>query len=60
MGGVRNEAGEIIIGTPKGVVEARGINNIADSSQRWNAESFKAIRGPPWKPNQKLKMGKFM
>ena len=52
--GVRNETGELIIGTNQGIVKARDFKRIADSSQRWNAESLKNIKGSPWKPNPEV------
>ena len=43
--GVRNETGELIIGTNQGIVKARDFKKIADVKQRWNAESLKNVKG---------------
>ncbi len=52
--GIRNETGEILIGNAEGVVKARDFKRIADPEQRWNAESFKKMRGSPGKPNPEV------
>ena len=55
--GVRNETGELIIGTSEGIVKARDFRRLADVSQRWNAESLKKVRRTPWKPNPLVEDG---
>ena len=55
--GVRNETGELLIGSEGGVVSARDFHRIADPSRRWNAESLKQIQGKPWQPNPLIQDG---
>ena len=38
--GVRDESGEIIVGTPDGVVKARDFKCLGSSAERWNSESI--------------------
>ena len=52
--GVRNETGELIIGTEEGIVKARDFKKLANLNQRWNAESLRKIQGTPWKPNPQV------
>ena len=55
--GVRNETGELIIGTNEGIIKAKDFKRLADPQQRWNAASLKQIRGSPWKPNPDVEDG---
>ena len=50
--GVRNESGEHLIMTEKGVLEVRTIRR-HDESERWDKELLKSLKGLPWKPNPK-------
>ena len=48
--GVRDESGEIIIGTNKGVIKARTFKRYGRDEDRWCWEKFDAFRGVPWEP----------
>ena len=48
--GVRDESGEIIVGTPDGVVKARDFKCLGSSAERWNSESIMNFVGTPWEP----------
>ncbi len=48
--GVRDESGEIIIGTNKGVIKARTFKRYGRDEDRWCVEKFEAFRGVPWEP----------
>ena len=45
--GVRDESGEIIIGTPEGVVKARDFKRLPAESDRWSAQSVQSVVGTP-------------
>ena len=45
--GVKSETGEIIVGTPHGVVKARDFKRLGSSHERWNKDAVMAIRGTP-------------
>ena len=46
--GVRDESGEVIIGTPDGVVKARDFKRLDLSEERWSASAIRSMRGVPW------------
>ena len=48
--GIRDESGEIIIGTPEGVVKARDFKRLPSLEERWNFETICAVQGTPWEP----------
>jgi hypothetical protein len=48
--GVREESGEIIIGTEKGVIKARAFRRKGSEKERWSQEHVKSIGGVPWEP----------
>ena len=48
--GVREESGEILIGTDEGVVKARTWNKKATEEERWDVNKLKEFRGTPWEP----------
>ena len=45
--GIRDESGEIIVGTPDGVVKARDFKRLADPTERWSAKAICEIKGTP-------------
>ena len=47
--GVRDESGEILIGTAEGVLKARSFMRKPES-QQWNYEEFAGMQGVPWEP----------
>ena len=55
--GVRDETGELIIGTHEGIVKSRDFKRLADPAQRWDAESLKKVKGSPRKPNPEVDDG---
>ena len=46
--GVREETGELIVGTPEGIVKARDFRRHGSSQDRWNKKLFDSFRGVPW------------
>ena len=46
--GVREESGELIVGTPQGVIKARDFKRYPINGDRWNAEKFNNFRAVPW------------
>merc|ERR1712240_226221 len=48
--GIRDESGEIMIGTPEGVVKARDFKRLACSEERWNPDAIGSMKGTPWEP----------
>ena len=46
--GVREETGELIVGTPEGVIKARDFHKHGSDEERWNVEKFDKFRGVPW------------
>jgi hypothetical protein len=48
--GVREESGEIIVGTKEGVIKARAFRKKGSEKERWSNESVKSVGGIPWEP----------
>ena len=48
--GIRDESGEIIIGTPDGVVKARDFKRLAHAEERSSASAICGMKGTPWEP----------
>ena len=48
--GVRDESGEHIVATNKGVLKVRAIRRRGSQQDRWNWEEFKKVVGLPWEP----------
>ena len=48
--GIRDETGEVIIGTSEGVVKARDFKRMGSPEERWNIESILGFVGTPWEP----------
>ena len=48
--GLRDESGEVIIGTPIGCLKVREVIRYGQQSHRWNLEAFDSFRGVPWEP----------
>ena len=48
--GVREESGEIILGTKDGVLKARSFRRKGSAEERWNKEEILGVRGLPWQP----------
>ena len=47
--GMDLRTGEVLIGTPSGVVKARSVRRRIEE-ERWNAQEVLAVRGTPWEP----------
>ena len=48
--GIRDESGEVIIGTDKGVLKARALRRKIIDNERWNFDTFSSTKGTPWEP----------
>ena len=48
--GVKDSTGEIIVGTPEGVVKARDFKHLTTPSDRWSATAVSNLQGTPWQP----------
>ena len=48
--GVRDETGEIIVGTSSGVVKARDFKRLGSVPDRWVADNLRCVAGTPWEP----------
>ena len=48
--GVKDNSGEAIIGTSKGVVKARDWKHQATHQERWNTDVILGVKGTPWEP----------
>ena len=48
--GIRDESGEYIIGTSKGVIKVRSVRRKGSHEDRWEIEQLNAMRGTPWEP----------
>ena len=48
--GIREESGEIIVGTPEGVLKARTFRRKGSSEERWNRDFLMSVKGIPWEP----------
>ena len=47
--GIRDESGEVLIGTPGGKFKARSFKRKPES-QQWDYEAFSKMHGTPWEP----------
>ena len=52
--GIREESGEIFIGTQKGVIKVRTVRRKGSDEERWNIKKLSEVRGTPWKPNPEV------
>ena len=48
--GIREESGEVIVGTKEGVLKARSFKRKGSAEERWNAEEILGVVGVPWEP----------
>ena len=48
--GVREESGEIIVGTKEGVIKARAFRKRGSEGERWSRDDVKSVGGIPWEP----------
>ena len=48
--GIREESGEVIIGTDEGVIKCRTIRRKSSDQERYNVELFNSMQGVPWEP----------
>ena len=48
--GIREESGEVIIGTPEGVMKARAIRRRGGIEERWKPKEGSEMKGVPWEP----------
>jgi len=46
--GIREESGELIVGTPEGIVKARDFKRHGSLVERWNLDQFNNFKGVPW------------
>ena len=45
--GIREETGELIVGTPEGIIKARDFKRHPSNEDRWNLERFTSFTGVP-------------
>ena len=45
--GIREESGDLIVGTPEGVIQARDFRRHGVLSERWNIQTLHAFKGIP-------------
>ena len=48
--GIRDESGELYIGTKDGILKVRTFRSYVTLSDRWGAASLFEINGLPWEP----------
>ena len=48
--GIRDEPGELFIGTKDGILKVRTYRNYLTIAERWNAASLFNVSGLPWEP----------
>ena len=48
--GIREESGELIIGTDKGVIKARAFRRRGSDEERWSSDKIRSVGGVPWEP----------
>ena len=48
--GIREESGEVIIGTDEGCIKCRTIRRKSSDAERYNVELFMNMKGVPWEP----------
>ena len=48
--GVREESGEIIVGTNEGVIKVRTVRRKGSEEERWNIVQLNDMKGSPWEP----------
>jgi hypothetical protein len=48
--GVREESGEIIVGTKEGSIKARAFRKKGSEGERWSRDNVKSVGGIPWEP----------
>ena len=48
--GIREESGEIVIGTSEGVIKCRAFRRKGSEAERWNPTEITQVVGLPWQP----------
>ena len=48
--GIRDESGEILIGTDRGVVKCRTVRRKATDEERWDRAAVELMKGTTWEP----------
>ena len=48
--GVREESGDHIIGTDKGVMKVRALRRTGSHAERWDWDEVQKMKGAPWEP----------
>ena len=48
--GIRDESGEVIVGTKDGVVKCRDFRRKPIEEDRWSVKTFDEFKGSPWEP----------
>ncbi len=48
--GVRDESGEVIIGTDEGVIKCRTVKRKGTKEERWTSGQVEDMKGTPWEP----------
>ena len=48
--GIREESGEAIIGTNKGVIKVRTVRRKGSEAERWDVGATDSMVGTPWEP----------
>ena len=47
---MRDESGEVILGTDEGVIKCRTVKRKATKEERWTSGQVENIKGTPWEP----------
>ena len=48
--GIREESGEVIVGTSDGVIKVRTVRRKGSEEERWNIVQLNEMKGTPWEP----------
>ena len=48
--GIKEESGEVIIGTEEGVIKTRSFKRRGSDEERWSYEGLEKMKGSPWEP----------
>ena len=48
--GIRDESGEVIIGTDEGVIKCRTVRRKGTKEERWASGQVENMKGTPWEP----------
>jgi hypothetical protein len=48
--GIKEESGEVIIGTEDGVIKTRSFKRRGSEGERWSSDDLAKVKGSPWEP----------